>query len=146
LSQEITDILSNTDYSEVEKLNESRQATQEDNDDTKTPDQKAPDHAGKTVGYQEIAIQIGNNKKENGDENKGKLRGKPNQKADNVKQSVVIRKRATLEPDIDHDDQQLQFLDEVFGEQAHMEEAMDRATAAVKRDESRNVTTTIKKH
>jgi hypothetical protein len=34
----------------------------------------------------------------------------------------VIRKRATMEPELDHDEQQLQFLDEVFGEQAHMEE------------------------
>lgn len=75
------------------------------------------------------------------------MKRKVDQKNENVKQSIVIRKRATLEPDIDHDDQQLQFLDEVFGEQAHMEEAMDRATEAVKRDESHKVSSTgVKKH
>jgi hypothetical protein len=106
LSQEITDILANTDYSEIEKSHESREATQEDGEDLKTPEQKAgADQVGKVHGYQEIAMQIGNKPKEVNDENKGKPGRKAIQKPENAKQSVVIRKRATLEPDIDHDDQ-----------------------------------------
>ena len=62
------------------------------------------------------------------------------------KQSVVIRKRPTLEPDLDHNEQQIQFLDEVFGEQSQIEEAIDRASLALKRDEARNFGKGIKKN
>lgn len=57
------------------------------------------------------------------------------EKKDLAKQQIVIRKRATLEPDFDIDEMQLKFIDDCFGEQANIEEALDRAVQQVKNED-----------
>ena len=54
------------------------------------------------------------------------------------KDQVIIRRRLTNEPPLDHMDEQIHFLDDCFGENANIEGPLDEAIQTVKKDESRS--------
>ena len=58
-------------------------------------------------------------------------------KQQQTKETVIVRKRLTNEPALDHTEEQLVFLDDCFGEGSNMEVPVEEAIQALKRDDNR---------
>ena len=69
------------------------------------------------------------------DEDAAKKKRSTKDRQDDKKQQKIIRKKPTMEPEIDPDEQQIIFLDDTFGPESHIEDQLDEAVRIMKRDD-----------